>query len=195
MVKSRTPVAVLLDLMLPGIDGLTIIKRLQESPATRDIPVAVVSAYADAGDTRKVLDAAPNVKKVFVKPVLTEDLLNSVKRMIDGAVRIFLRSKIHNATVTDANRDYVGSLTIDPDLMEKADIAEHEKVLVADNTNGARLETYVIKGPSGLRRYLRQRRRQPFDQKRPPGHHHDLCSRSPRAPVQNSVGGPPQPIR
>jgi CheY-like chemotaxis protein len=83
MVKSRTPVAVLLDLMLPGIDGLTIIKRLQESPATRDIPVAVVSAYADAGDTRKVLDAAPNVKKVFVKPVLTEDLLKSVKRMID----------------------------------------------------------------------------------------------------------------
>ena len=83
MVKSRTPVAVLLDLMLPGIDGLTIIKRLQESPATRDIPVVVVSAYADAGDTRKVLDEAPNVKKVFVKPVLTEDLLKSVKRMID----------------------------------------------------------------------------------------------------------------
>jgi CheY-like chemotaxis protein len=75
MVKSRTPVAVLLDLMLPGVDGLTIIKRLQESPATRDIPVAVVSAYADAGDTRKVLDSAPNVKKVFVKPVMTEDLL------------------------------------------------------------------------------------------------------------------------
>lgn len=84
MVKSRTPVAVLLDLMLPGVDGLTIIKRLQESPATRDIPVAVVSAYADAGDTRKVLDSAPNVKKVFVKPVMTEDLLKSVRRMIDG---------------------------------------------------------------------------------------------------------------
>ncbi|MBP9128521.1 MAG: aspartate 1-decarboxylase [Elusimicrobia bacterium] len=64
-------------------------------------------------------------------------------------VRFFLRSKIHNATVTDANLDYVGSLTIDPDLMEKADIAEHEKVMVVDNTNGARLETYVIKGRRG----------------------------------------------
>ena len=64
-------------------------------------------------------------------------------------MRIFLRSKIHNATVTDANVDYVGSLTIDADLMDKADIAEHEKVLVVDNTNGARLETYVIKGDRG----------------------------------------------
>lgn len=64
-------------------------------------------------------------------------------------MRFFLRSKIHNATVTDANLDYVGSLTIDPDLMDKADIAEHEKVLVVDNTNGARLETYVIKGRRG----------------------------------------------
>ncbi len=67
----------------------------------------------------------------------------------ETAVRIFLRSKIHNATVTDANLDYVGSLTIDAALMEKADIAEHEKVLVVDNTNGARLETYVIKGSRG----------------------------------------------
>lgn len=64
-------------------------------------------------------------------------------------MRTFLRSKIHNATVTDANLDYVGSLTIDADLMLKADIAEHEKVLVVDNTNGVRLETYVIKGRRG----------------------------------------------
>jgi aspartate 1-decarboxylase len=64
-------------------------------------------------------------------------------------MRLFLRSKIHNATVTDANVNYVGSLTIDADLMEKADIAEHEKVLVVDNTNGARLETYVITGERG----------------------------------------------
>ncbi|MBL8023609.1 MAG: aspartate 1-decarboxylase [Elusimicrobia bacterium] len=64
-------------------------------------------------------------------------------------MRFFLRSKIHNATVTDANVDYVGSLTIDADLMEKSDIQEHEKVLVVDNTNGARLETYVIKGNRG----------------------------------------------
>jgi aspartate 1-decarboxylase len=61
-------------------------------------------------------------------------------------MRIFLKSKIHNATVTEANLKYVGSITIDEALMKAADIDEFEKVLVVDNTNGARLETYVIKG-------------------------------------------------
>ncbi len=61
-------------------------------------------------------------------------------------MRIYLRSKIHKATVTEANLHYVGSITIDEALMEIADIAEFEKVLVVDNTNGNRLETYVIKG-------------------------------------------------
>jgi DNA-binding response OmpR family regulator len=84
MIQTRAPVAVLLDLMLPGVDGLTILKRMQERPETASIPVAVVSAYADAGDTRKTLDASPNVKKVFVKPVLTDDLLKSVRKMIGG---------------------------------------------------------------------------------------------------------------
>lgn len=64
-------------------------------------------------------------------------------------MRIFLKSKIHNATVTSANLRYVGSITIDPALMEKAQIAEFEKVLVVDNNNGNRLETYVIKGKRG----------------------------------------------
>lgn len=61
-------------------------------------------------------------------------------------MRIFLRSKIHKAIVTNADLHYVGSITIDEALMEKADLAEHERVLVVDNTNGHRLETYVIKG-------------------------------------------------
>ncbi len=61
-------------------------------------------------------------------------------------MRTFLKSKIHNATVTSANLNYVGSITIDPALMEKAEIEEYEKVLVVDNNNGNRLETYVIKG-------------------------------------------------
>lgn len=61
-------------------------------------------------------------------------------------MRIFLKSKIHNATVTEANLKYVGSITIDEALMKKAEIEEFEKVLVVDNTNGNRLETYVIKG-------------------------------------------------
>jgi len=64
-------------------------------------------------------------------------------------MRNFLRSKLHKATVTEANLEYVGSVTIDRDLMEAADLAEHEKVLIVDNTNGARLETYVIPGTRG----------------------------------------------
>ncbi len=61
-------------------------------------------------------------------------------------MRIYLRSKIHKATITTANLHYIGSITIDERLMELADLDEYEKVLVVDNTNGQRLETYVIKG-------------------------------------------------
>lgn len=61
-------------------------------------------------------------------------------------MRIYLRSKIHKATVTGADIDYIGSVTLDQALMERAGIAEWEKVLIVDNTNGARLETYAIAG-------------------------------------------------
>lgn len=61
-------------------------------------------------------------------------------------MRAFLRAKIHKATVTEANLEYVGSITIDQSLMERVDLAPYEKVAVLDNTNGARLETYVIPG-------------------------------------------------
>jgi aspartate 1-decarboxylase len=63
-----------------------------------------------------------------------------------------LRSKIHNATVTEANLQYIGSITIDLDLMEKAGLRVGEKVLVVSNSSGARLETYTIAGErkSGL---------------------------------------------
>ncbi len=60
-----------------------------------------------------------------------------------------VKSKIHNATVTEANLNYVGSITIDEDLMDAANIIEHEKVQVVNNNNGERLETYVIKGERG----------------------------------------------
>ena len=65
------------------------------------------------------------------------------------AMRQFLRAKIHKATVTEANVEYVGSITIDQALMERVGIAEYERVLVVDNTNGARLETYAIPGEPG----------------------------------------------
>jgi aspartate 1-decarboxylase len=63
--------------------------------------------------------------------------------------RILLNGKIHRATVTQADLHYVGSLTIDADLMTAADIREGERVQVVDITNGARLETYAIAGPAG----------------------------------------------
>ncbi|MFP4524493.1 MAG: aspartate 1-decarboxylase [Candidatus Woesearchaeota archaeon] len=64
-------------------------------------------------------------------------------------MRWMLRSKIHKATVTQADVDYVGSITIDMDLADRVGLREGEKVLVVDNTNGARLETYVIPGKRG----------------------------------------------
>jgi aspartate 1-decarboxylase len=63
--------------------------------------------------------------------------------------RTMLKSKIHRATVTEANVDYVGSITIDTDLMMAADILPYEKVAVVDIDNGARLETYAIEGAAG----------------------------------------------
>jgi aspartate 1-decarboxylase len=64
-------------------------------------------------------------------------------------LRHLLKSKIHRATVTDANVDYEGSITIPTDLMKAADLWEGEKVLVTSITSGQRLETYVIKGDKG----------------------------------------------
>lgn len=63
--------------------------------------------------------------------------------------RTMLKSKIHRATVTQADLDYVGSVAIDRALMDAADLLEGEKVTIADITNGARLETYVIPAPRG----------------------------------------------
>ena len=60
-----------------------------------------------------------------------------------------LKSKIHNVRVTDANLNYVGSITIDQDLMDAAGIYPGEHVYIVDNNNGERFETYVITGPRG----------------------------------------------
>jgi aspartate 1-decarboxylase len=65
--------------------------------------------------------------------------------------RVMLKSKIHRASVTDCDLHYVGSLTVDPELLEAADIREHEQVHVVDIDNGARFETYTIAGERGSR--------------------------------------------
>lgn len=64
-------------------------------------------------------------------------------------MRWVMRSKIHNATVTEANLAYIGSITIDEDLLDTVGLWPGEKVLVVSNTSGARLETYTIAGPRG----------------------------------------------
>lgn len=63
--------------------------------------------------------------------------------------RFLLKSKIHQAKITDADLYYEGSLTIDRDLMEEADVLEHEKIQVVNINNGERFETYVIPGERG----------------------------------------------
>ncbi|MBI1977622.1 MAG: aspartate 1-decarboxylase [Candidatus Omnitrophica bacterium] len=64
-------------------------------------------------------------------------------------IRQMLKSKIHRATITDANVDYHGSITIDEKLMEEANILDHEKVLIANLNNGSRVESYAIAGKWG----------------------------------------------
>ncbi|MEJ1091519.1 aspartate 1-decarboxylase [Microbacterium istanbulense] len=63
--------------------------------------------------------------------------------------RTMLKSKIHRATITGSDLNYVGSITIDPDLLDAADILEHEQVHVVDVNNGSRFETYTIAGIRG----------------------------------------------
>lgn len=65
--------------------------------------------------------------------------------------RTMLKSKIHRATITASDLNYVGSITIDPDLLEAADILPHEQVHVVDVDNGARFETYTLVGERGSR--------------------------------------------
>jgi aspartate 1-decarboxylase len=66
-------------------------------------------------------------------------------------MRTLMRSKIHRAVVTESNLHYIGSITIDPDLLHVADMMENEFVQVLDIDNGARLETYIIEGAPGSR--------------------------------------------
>ena len=72
-----------------------------------------------------------------------------IKINLRKAMREVLQGKIHKATITEANLEYIGSVTIDQDLLDRIDLWEGQKVLIVSNTSGARLETYVIKGTRG----------------------------------------------
>lgn len=86
-----------------------------------------------------------------------------------------VKSKIHRVTVTQANLNYIGSITIDEDLMDAANIIANEKVSIVNNNNGERFETYVIKGERGsgviCLNGAAARKVQPGDI----GHHYGLC--------------------
>tara|TARA_B100000085_G_C18510947_1_gene499591 strand:+ start:121 stop:504 length:384 start_codon:yes stop_codon:yes gene_type:complete len=70
---------------------------------------------------------------------------------VSGRRRTLLSGKIHRATVTQADLNYIGSVSIDEDLLDASGISEWEKVAILDVTNGARLETYAIRAPRGSR--------------------------------------------
>lgn len=89
--------------------------------------------------------------------------------------RTMMKSKIHRATITEANLHYVGSITIDEEIMEKVDILPNEKVQVVDNNNGARLETYVIPGPRGSRTICLNGAAARLVQPGDTDHYHGLC--------------------
>ena len=78
-------------------------------------------------------------------------LINFVSQSVEisGMLIEVVKSKIHNVSVTEANLNYIGSITIDEDLMDAANIIENEKVQVVNINNGERLDTYVIKGKRG----------------------------------------------
>ncbi|HND64148.1 MAG TPA: response regulator, partial [Elusimicrobiota bacterium] len=84
MIVQHHPGAVLLDLMMPGLDGFGVLEKMAERNDTAKIPVTVVSAYADAGPARELLAKAKNVQKVFTKPVRSDELLRQVKTMLDS---------------------------------------------------------------------------------------------------------------
>ena len=94
--------------------------------------------------------------------------------------RHMMNGKIHRATVTEANLNYVGSITIDEDILDAVGMIANEKVQIVNNNNGARLETYIIPGERGKRCYLFKRCGCPPCSKRGYCNYYFLCARSGR---------------
>ena len=92
----------------------------------------------------------------------------------NNAMGWVLRSKIHQAVVTEANVAYCGSIAIDECLLEKVGLWAGEKVLVVSNTSGARLETYVLIGERGIRQNLSEWCCSPFDSSRGRNYYHGV---------------------
>jgi aspartate 1-decarboxylase len=92
----------------------------------------------------------PNIHFTFAQQNTGFGCFNAIKFREEALMFIeVFKSKIHRARVTQADLNYVGSITIDEELMEAADILEGEKVQIVNNNNGARFETYTIRGERG----------------------------------------------
>ena len=128
----------------------------------------VTRCSRDAHEMRSRIKAKRTLRGSF----LHKNLRMSKKSSTFAAAKVLemllniLKSKIHRVQVTEANLEYIGSITIDEALMEAANIYAGERVQVVDNNNGARLETYVI---------MHQRRCSASGERRRHGHHHGLC--------------------
>jgi DNA-binding response OmpR family regulator len=82
-IGSNLPVLVVLDLMLPKMDGFTILKKMSERAETSKIPVVVVSAYTASESTRKMVQTQKNVKEVFTKPIRSKEFVAKLKSIIE----------------------------------------------------------------------------------------------------------------
>jgi aspartate 1-decarboxylase len=99
--------------------------------------------------SKQVAQGVPDFPFIVFQATSSLLTLRRVQSIHKEPMRSLVRSKIHKATVTEADLNYVGSITIDEDLIELAGFWPGEKVLVVSNTTGNRLETYVIVGPRG----------------------------------------------
>lgn len=82
LIQNNLPVLVVLDLMLPRMDGFTILKKMSEKPETAKIPVVVVSAYTASESTRRMVQSQKNVREVFTKPIKSKEFVAKLENII-----------------------------------------------------------------------------------------------------------------
>lgn len=82
LIEKKLPVLVVLDLMLPSIDGFSILKKMSEHPDTARIPVVIMSAYTASDSTRRMVQANKNVREVFTKPLRTKEFVAKLKEIL-----------------------------------------------------------------------------------------------------------------
>lgn len=138
---------------VPGIKQFQIVQKDMNSVDFKIVPDGTFRNESIKQLENEIKEKAGSDLKVNFKIVDEIPLTPSGKfRFIVSEItkeRLFMKSKIHKATVNETNLNMADSITIDEDLMKMVNLKEHEQVLVVDNTNGSRLETFVVKGKRG----------------------------------------------